>query len=98
MPPPADDRTTSNRWAPLWVYLVVLLGANFLRSWLIPTGHLPAIVAVGIALGQAAILFVAITAAWRVSRTVGDEPSAQREASSEPHSRGYPIRSDESDG
>lgn len=69
----ADDHTTSDRWAPWWIYLVVLLGANFLRSWLLPTGHLPVVAAVLIALGQAAVLFVLITVIWRSARGRGSK-------------------------
>ncbi|MFC4553873.1 hypothetical protein [Georgenia faecalis] len=58
----------SPQWAPWWIYLVVLLGANYLREGLFPTGHLPVPVAVVIALGQAAVLFTLVTAIWRWTR------------------------------
>jgi hypothetical protein len=68
LPPDRHHHADSSPRAPWWLYLVILLGANYLRSWLLPTGHLPAAAGVGIALGQAALLFVLITAVWRVSR------------------------------
>lgn len=62
-----DPRTPStSRWAPWWVYLVVLLGANYLRAAAI-RGSDPMLHVVT-ALGLAAILFLAVTALWRASR------------------------------
>lgn len=53
------------RWAPWWLYLLVLLGANYLRAVLLPVGTVPEPVVVVIALGQATVLFAVITALWR---------------------------------
>lgn len=66
---PTPNRTaTSTKWAPWWVYLIVLLGANYLRAYLMPAGTLPEPVIVAIALVQAAVLFVIVTAIWRETR------------------------------
>ncbi|MPV37266.1 hypothetical protein [Georgenia subflava] len=69
--PQPDPRTPADRpgrWAPWWIYLVVLLGANYLRSWLMPVGTVPEVAVVAIGLAQAAVLFVVVTALWRVAR------------------------------
>lgn len=62
--PPAS----SQRWAPWWIYLIVLLGANYLRAALLPGGSLPLPATVAIAVGQAAALFAIVTAIWRLMR------------------------------
>lgn len=56
------------RWAPWWLYLLVLLGANYLRAALLPVGTVPEPVVVVIALAQATVLFVVITALWRLTQ------------------------------
>jgi hypothetical protein len=65
-----DDRekraTTSTRWAPWWVYLVIIIGANYLRRAVLPDGSTPALRVV-LALAVSAILFVVITIAYRGS-------------------------------
>lgn len=58
----------SARWAPWWLYLVVLLGANYVRAALLPVGTVPEPVVVIVALAQAALLFAGITAGWRFLR------------------------------
>ena len=66
---PCPDRpSTTRKWAPWGVYLVVLLGANYLRGLLLPGSSLPLPVTVAIAVGQAAVLFVIVTAIWRLIR------------------------------
>ena len=46
----------------------MLLGANYLRSYFIPGSSLPLPVIAVIAIGQAALLFVIVTAIWRATR------------------------------
>ena len=55
------------RWAPWWLYLLVLLGANYLRASVMPVGTVPEPVVVVIALAQATVLFLVITALWRLT-------------------------------
>ncbi len=55
----------SRRWAPWWLYLVILLGANYARNGLVSTDSLPVPIVVVIALAQAGLLFLLITAVWR---------------------------------
>jgi hypothetical protein len=73
--PPADTRrldkhekpaTTSTRWAPWWVYLVIIVGANYLRRAVLPDGSTPALRVV-VALAASAVLFVVITIAYRTA-------------------------------
>ncbi|MGY4720612.1 hypothetical protein [Naumannella huperziae] len=66
--PEARARATSGRWAPWWIYLIVLLGTNYLRSYFLPGGSMPLAVTAAIAIGQAVVLFVIITAIWRATR------------------------------
>jgi hypothetical protein len=56
--------TTSTRWAPWWVYLVIIVGANYLRRVLLPDGSTPALRVV-VALAVSAVLFAAITFTYR---------------------------------
>ncbi len=67
-PRPPHPDTDPARWAPWWLYVVVLLGANYLRAGLLPVGTVPEPVVVVIALAQAAVLFVLVTALWRQVR------------------------------
>lgn len=60
-------RPQEPRWAPWWVYLIVLLGANYLRASLLPGDVFPTAVTVAIAAAQAAVLFTIVTIVWRVS-------------------------------
>jgi hypothetical protein len=59
---------STDRWAPWWVYLVPILGINYLRQVVLPFGTVPEVVDVVLALSIAAVLFVAITAAYRAYR------------------------------
>jgi hypothetical protein len=56
--------TTSDRWAPWWMYLVVIVGVNHLRRAGGVEGGSPA-VRVVLALSIAAALFIAITVLYR---------------------------------
>ena len=58
--------TTSTRWAPWWVYFVIIVGANFLRRALLPDVGTPALRVV-IALALSAVLFAAITIIYRLN-------------------------------
>ncbi|WP_165777395.1 hypothetical protein [Amycolatopsis antarctica] len=57
--------TTHGKWAPWWVYVVVLVGANWLRAGLLPGDQFPLVVTVAITVGQAAVLFALITVIHR---------------------------------
>ena len=63
---------TSTKWAPWWVYFVVIVGANYLRRATSPQGSTPEARLV-VALGFSAALFVVITLIYAL-RAVGDEP------------------------
>lgn len=63
---PADAR--SQKWAPWWMYLIVLLGANYVRAYVIVGDRFPTFVTVAIALGQGALLFLIITVIWRFAK------------------------------
>jgi hypothetical protein len=58
--------STQRRWAPWWVYVIIILGANYLRQAVMPFGTVPEWAVVIIALTLAGILFVLITAIYRV--------------------------------
>ncbi len=62
-----NDAKETNRWAPWWVYLVVILGVNSLRQVVMPAGTLPEWAVVLIALVSSAFLFGAITVVYRAS-------------------------------
>lgn len=57
--------STHNRWAPWWVYLLIILGANYLRQVILPFGTVPEWADVIIALSISGTLFVLITALHR---------------------------------
>ncbi len=57
---------TTTKWAPWWVYFVVIVGTNYLRRAAFPDGSSPAI-RVAIALAFSAALFVFITLVYRAA-------------------------------
>jgi hypothetical protein len=59
-----QDRPTTTNWAPWWLYLMVIIGANYLRRGVTPDGDTPAL-SVVIALAFSAALFVGITVVYR---------------------------------
>ena len=63
---PEHQRTS--RWAPWWVYVVVILGANYLRQLVLPFGTVPEWADVLLAVGLAAVLVIVITAVHRAIR------------------------------
>jgi hypothetical protein len=65
-PPQRPTTTTTARWAPWWVYLVVIVGANYLRRAALPDGSTPAL-RVAVALVLSAALFVVITIVYRIA-------------------------------
>lgn len=69
---PATPPTVTSRWAPWWLYLIILLPANYLRDHLMSGHDVPPVVSVIAAVGQAFLLFVVITALWRASRPGAD--------------------------
>lgn len=55
----------SRRWAPWWAYVIPIIGINYLRQVALPFGTVPEIADALLAVVIAAVLFVAITAAYR---------------------------------
>jgi hypothetical protein len=55
---------TSAKWAPWWIYVVIIVGANYLRRAVAVDGGGPAMRVI-IALAVSAVLFVAITVVYR---------------------------------
>lgn len=66
--PAPDKPPPSDKWAPWWIYLIVLLGANYLRVYLMQESSLSEPLVAAFAVGQAALLALIITAVWRTSR------------------------------
>lgn len=66
---PERDRTPpapkTRRWAPWWVYVVVIVGAGYARQFVVPASALPGWGDVVLAFGLAAVLFVIVTAVFR---------------------------------
>lgn len=61
-----EQPTTTTKWAPWWVYLVVIVGTNYLRRAAFPDGSSPAI-RVAVALAFSAALFVFVTLVYRAA-------------------------------
>ena len=57
-------QAATTKWAPWWVYLVIIVGANYLRRAALPDASTPAL-RVALALAVSAALFVIITIAYR---------------------------------
>jgi hypothetical protein len=64
----SDRQPMSTRWAPWWVYLVVIVGANYVRRAVGVDPGTPALRVVS-ALAIGAVLFVVITVLHRARRT-----------------------------
>lgn len=62
-----EGQDTAARWAPWWVYLVIIIGANYLRKAALPEGSVPAL-RVTLALALSAVLFAVITVVYRAVR------------------------------
>ena len=69
--------TTSTKWAPWWIYLVIIVGANSLRRAVSVDGGAPA-VRVVVALAVSAVLFIMITAVHRANARRDGTRSARR--------------------
>jgi hypothetical protein len=57
---------TSTRWAPWWIYFVIIVGANSLRRAVVADGGAPAVRAV-VALAFSATLFIVLTVVYRAN-------------------------------
>jgi len=57
---------TESRWAPWWVYLGTILGANYLRKAIWPESN-DTLPQVAVALAFSAVLFVVITLVYRAT-------------------------------
>ena len=64
-----QTRNETGRWAPWWVYVVVLVPANALKQFAL--GDAPVAVNVAATLALVAAGVVAITAIYRTSRGAG---------------------------
>ena len=62
----ASQTRTGTRWAPWWLYLTVILGANYIRQALMPAGTLPEWAVVLVVLAMSAGLFAVSTVAYRL--------------------------------
>jgi hypothetical protein len=63
---PPDSRS-ANAWAPWWVYAIVILGVNYLRQLVLPHGTLAEWAVVLLVVGISGALFIATTAAYRLT-------------------------------
>lgn len=52
---------------PWWVYLLIILGANYLRRAIVPFGTVPEWADVAIAVAASVLLFMVITAVYRIT-------------------------------
>jgi hypothetical protein len=59
--------TRPPRWAPWWVYLVTILGTNYLRQLIMPAGVVPEWAVVVVAVAQSSIVFAIITVGYRAA-------------------------------
>jgi hypothetical protein len=62
-----ERRATSTTWAPWWIYLGTIIGANYLRKAFVGEGSGP-VMPVVVALAFSAALFVVVTVAYRSLR------------------------------
>jgi membrane protein DedA with SNARE-associated domain len=60
------NAASAAKWAPWWIYLIVILGGNYLRQALIPSDALPEWDVVVVVLAISAALFAAVTALYRI--------------------------------
>jgi len=60
----SDTKDGPSRWAPWWVYVVIIVGANLAKQQLIE-GRVPDIANVAITLAMVGVLFALITAVYR---------------------------------
>jgi hypothetical protein len=63
-----DKQTYERRWAPWWIYLIVLLGANYLRQLVMPFGTIPEWAVVLVVLAGSVVLFGVVTVTYRAVR------------------------------
>ena len=61
-----EQAMTSTKWAPWWAYVVIIVGANYLRRAVVADGGGPA-VRVVVALAFSAALFIIITVVFRAN-------------------------------
>ncbi|MGC4750228.1 hypothetical protein ACLQ28_31855 [Micromonospora sp. DT201] len=60
------EKQQKSRWAPWWVYLVVILGCNYVKQYLVQ--DLPVAVNAAITVVLVGSLFLAITVVYRGMR------------------------------
>ncbi|WP_067501283.1 hypothetical protein [Actinoplanes sp. TFC3] len=59
----SPEKQGTNKWAPWWVYLIVILGCNYVKQYLVR--DLPVAVNALITVVLAGALFLVITAIYR---------------------------------
>ena len=57
----------NDRWAPWWVYVIAIAGANYARQLILPTGETAVDVALFAAV--AVVVTVVVTAVFRATRS-----------------------------
>lgn len=65
----SPDKETNNKWAPWWLYLVIILGSNYVKQYL--ARDLSVAVNAAITVVLAGSLFLLITAVWRGMHKAG---------------------------
>ena len=63
----SEQPRAGDKWAPWWLYLVVIVSANYLRRAVLPESSVPA-PDVLVAITFSVLLFAVITLAYRVAR------------------------------
>lgn len=63
------EEQQNGKWAPWWVYLVVILGCNYVKQYLVQ--DLPVVVNAAITIVLVGALFLAITVVYRSVRGAG---------------------------
>ena len=63
---PQEQAMTSTKWAPWWIYLVIIVGANYLRRAVSADAGTSALRVV-VALAVSAALFIMITVVYRAN-------------------------------
>ncbi|MET7707374.1 hypothetical protein [Micromonospora sp. NPDC005413] len=63
------EEQQNGKWAPWWVYLVVILGCNYVKQYLVQ--DLPVVVNAAITIVLVGALFLAITVVYRSVRDAG---------------------------
>ncbi len=74
-----EQATTPTKWAPWWIYLVIIVGVNYLRRAVVADGGAPA-VRIVVAFAFSATLFIVITVVYRANMRRGGTHSRSPDA------------------